>query len=119
MAQALKRFEILKSKTLFNEIFERGTRIQGKILTLICFPSSTRLVGFTVTKTCKTAAKRNYCKRLLRELFRKNKHDFGKYMFILHIKSLTNLNYNDLNNDFLEVVQKYKVFDAQVNNCCH
>lgn len=40
-------------------------------------------------------------------------------MFILHLKSLTTLNYNDLNNDFMEVIQKYKLFDAKVNNCCH
>jgi len=117
MDQSLKRFEILKSRTLFNFVFERGTRIHGKFLTLLLIRYPFRQIGFTITKSCKTAVKRNYYKRLLREIVRKNKYHFGTYIFILHLKAQTNLTYSDLSNDFMEIIEKYKSFDAQANHC--
>lgn len=119
MDQSLKRCEILKSRALFSLVFERGTRIHGKFLTLLLIRNPIRQIGFTITKTCKTAVKRNFYKRLLREIFRKNKYQFGNYIFILHLKVQTHLKYSDLSNDFMEIIEKYKSFDAQANYCGH
>jgi ribonuclease P protein component len=78
----LKKREILRGKTKFDILFDRGKRIQGKVSKcLVLFQpvdvgnAPTVTVAFVAPRTVKRAVDRIQVKRLLREVYRKNKYE--------------------------------------------
>jgi len=76
--QTLKKYEILRGRNAFTEIFRRGEKIQGRVVTLFVLPETEAQMGIAVSKKFKRAVDRNRIKRLLREIYRKNKPWFQK-----------------------------------------
>lgn len=84
MRYTLGKEERLKSKKLIEQLFEKGNRIKSAPFQLMYlslnhsgeFPIK---VGFTVPKrSIKLAVDRNRIKRLMREVYRKNKYLFSE-----------------------------------------
>ena len=81
MRHTLEKSEILRGKTQFDAVFNRGTKIEGKLVRglLILDASLGRsqnasyVVGFAVARTVQRAVDRNKLKRFLREAYRRNK----------------------------------------------
>jgi len=83
MRYTLGKEEKLKSKILIGQLFAEGKRVKAFPLQLIYLPinhdSNIPIkVGFSVPKrNIKLAVHRNSIKRLMREVYRKSKHDFS------------------------------------------
>ena len=65
----------LRARKLFLEVYERGQRVQSSFFILFGVKGATRLsrLGITATKKFGHAAARNRIKRVVREIFRKNR----------------------------------------------
>jgi ribonuclease P protein component len=81
--QKLPKAEILRKKTDFNEVFEKGSIWNGIFIKFIYINSNHRMVGFIVSKRFGNAVKRNRAKRLLREAYRKNRYAIGSIKVVL------------------------------------
>ncbi len=83
---ALLRFDLPKETRLakraeFLRVYEQGTRIEGRYMTVFVRPNGGRLHRVGVTATKKAIGKshdRNRAKRLLRESFRLSRVELGK-----------------------------------------
>jgi ribonuclease P protein component len=110
--------EKLKSKQLIKELFEKGNRVKSFPFQLIylkkehssVFPIK---VGFTVPKrSVKLAVNRNRIKRMMREVYRKNKHAFAEnlkeqYIFMFIYMTKDELEYEELEKSILKVCHKF------------
>ncbi|MBI4548283.1 MAG: ribonuclease P protein component [Ignavibacteriae bacterium] len=82
MSYTLKKSEIVRGRKAFQVIFERGRKIEGKILRCIVLEDdsgtirwqSKFMVGILISRVVKRAVDRNRMKRLIREAYRLNKY---------------------------------------------
>jgi ribonuclease P protein component len=105
--EGLSRKERLSLNRDFERVFKEGKKIWfGRFLLLIYRPNELgfRRLGLVVSKKIGTAVERNRVKRLLRELFRKNKELFpeGADLILIPHPNLKKLSYGEL----LELVKK-------------
>lgn len=81
MRHTLRKSEILRGRKNFQNVFDRGERIEGKILRCVVVKnspaegigSSNIGVAFVVPRSIRRAVDRNRVKRLMRESYRLNK----------------------------------------------
>jgi len=85
--QRLPKQEILRKKTEFKEIFEKGSIWSGDYMKCHFVESNQRTVGFVVSRRYGNAVTRNRAKRLLREVFRKKRYGIGAFRIIIMPKS--------------------------------
>lgn len=66
--------EHIRRRADFQLVYERGTRIRGRYLTIFVLPGDRDFgrLGIAATKKLGTAVERNRAKRLIREVFRRN-----------------------------------------------
>jgi|WetSurMetagenome_2_1015567.scaffolds.fasta_scaffold1613594_1 ribonuclease P protein component len=81
--EKLPKAEVLRKKTDFNEVFEKGRSWNGKILKCLYAKSNRRMVGFVVSRRYGNAVQRNRAKRLMREAYRKNRHGISGFFVVL------------------------------------
>ncbi len=106
--EGLSRKERLSLDKDFEKVFKEGKKVWiGRFLLLIYRPNGLgfRRLGLAVSRKIGTAVERNRVKRLLRELFRKNKGLFpeGADLILIPHPNLKKLSYDEL----LELVKKY------------
>ena len=120
MRFTLGKEEKLKSKTAIEQLFAEGIRIKKFPLQLVYlknmhtseFPIK---VGFTVPKrSIKLAVNRNRIKRIMREVYRKNKYLFSEklnepYVFMFIYMSNEELKYEDLERSLLKICDKFSI----------
>ncbi len=70
--QGFPRRERLR-KEEFRKVFSKGRRLSGGVLTLYVFECGERKAGFVVRRSVRGAVRRNRLKRLLREIYRRNR----------------------------------------------
>ena len=93
MPKTLKKAEILRGKKNFQIIFDRGKRIQGRLLQCLVLNDAGFLsknpprvvIGAAVGSRLKKATQRNRIKRLIRESYRLNKE-----IILSRVKNQTN-----------------------------
>jgi len=73
--QRLRPHERIRRRTDFQRVYERGVRAGGRFGTLFLLPNEQThgRFGIAATKKLGGAVQRNRAKRLLREVFRRNK----------------------------------------------
>jgi ribonuclease P protein component len=118
MSYTLGKEEKLKSKTVIEQLFAEGSRVKSFPLQLIYlqkghysqFPIK---VGFTVPKrSVKMAVNRNRIKRLMREVYRKNKQLFAEnlneqYVFMFIYMTNEEVCLNDLEQSIIKLCDKF------------
>ncbi|MEO0279327.1 MAG: ribonuclease P protein component [candidate division WOR-3 bacterium] len=97
--------ERLKKEEI-NEIFQKGEFKKGKML-LVFYRKGKGKVAFTVKKEKLKAHDRNRIKRLLREVFRRNKLLFKGYDVVIIGKSeILNSKFTELEKEIKEIWEK-------------
>ena len=73
--RTLARASRLRARKLYLEVYERGHRVPGSFFVLFGLPGGTKKsrLGITATKKFGHAVARNRIKRVVREVFRKNR----------------------------------------------
>jgi len=118
MKYKLGKEEKLKSKKLIEQLFATGNRVKSFPLQLIYLPINHKAVfpnkvGFSVPKrSVKLAVNRNKIKRLMREVYRKNKYLFTEninqqYIFMFIYTSDKEMQYVDLEKSLIKVCTKF------------
>jgi len=118
MQYTLGKEERLKSKKLIEQLFAEGKHVKAYPFRLIYLPikhDAKSLVksGFVVPKrNVKLAVNRNRIKRLMREVYRKNKHSFTEslnepYIFMFIYMAKDEINYIDLEVSLKKVCAKF------------
>jgi ribonuclease P protein component len=67
--------ERIRRRADFQLVYEKGSRIHGRLVTLFVLPNRLAVgrLGIAVTRKLGGAVQRNRAKRLIREVFRRNK----------------------------------------------
>ena len=100
----LPKNEILKGKENFNNVFKNGKLVSGVHISIKYIKSSSKKIGFVVSRKTKKAKKRNRLKRLLREIYRLNKSKFPDHYHIVLIARGTSDNFFVLQTEILDII---------------
>jgi ribonuclease P protein component len=70
-----RRHEHIRRRAEFQQVYERGTRVHGRLTTLFILANKLSIgrLGIAATKRLGGAVERNRAKRLIREVFRRHK----------------------------------------------
>ena len=108
--ERLPKNEILRGKKSFSLVFSGGDVVYGHALSLRFLPEEQRRVAFAVSKKAGNSVKRNRIKRLLREVYRKNRESIGNFWIIFIVgRKQDKLTYQKLLDEFLHLVLIAKV----------
>src|SRR5919201_5081679 len=97
-SETFTRAQHIARRTEFQRVYDRGVRIQGRFMTVFMLPNAmaiTRL-GVSATRKLGGAVVRNRAKRLVRELFRRNKLAPGFDIVIVPKRELLDTSLNAL-----------------------
>jgi ribonuclease P protein component len=104
-----KTDRILK-RDLFKRVYEEGQKIQSSHFTAFVLPNSggQARIGITATRKMGNSVERNRARRLVREVFRKNKWlvPHGVDIVINVKRSLAEASYGDLEGDFVTFLER-------------
>ena len=118
MRYTLGKEEKLKSKKAIEQLFAEGNRLNSFPIQLIYLKKKYQSefpikVGFTVPKrSVKLAVHRNRIKRVMREVYRKNKYLFSNnlkehYIFMFIYSAKEELKYEDLEFSIKKISTKF------------
>lgn len=101
----------LNKSTDFRRIFSKGKRIATRLFVIYILPNHQTFsrLGIQVQSKIGPAVRRNYIKRIVRDVFRKNKDSFRESVDIIFIagKNLVNTSYREFCEEFKKSLQKY------------
>lgn len=102
--------ERLRKRPEFRQVYAAGRRYNLPLFTIFALPTprgKTRL-GVTVTKKIGRAVERNRAKRLIREVFRRNKNRIeGSFDLVVNVKDkLVEATYREVEADFLTFIAR-------------
>ena len=120
MRFTLGKDEKLKSKKAIEQLFAEGSRIKSFPLQLVYFKTTHHTealvkVGFTVPKRAvKLAVDRIRIKRIMREVYRKNKHLFSEnlkehYVFMFIYMTNKEVNQENLESSIKNISEKFLI----------
>ncbi|HEX8185909.1 MAG TPA: ribonuclease P protein component [Blastocatellia bacterium] len=104
-----KTDRILKRDS-FKRVYGEGRKIQARHFTAFVLPNSggRPRIGITATRKMGNSVERNRARRLVREVFRKNKWLVPPGVdIVINVKrSLAEANYSDLEGDFITFLER-------------
>ena len=119
MRFTLEKADKLKSRKLIEQLFSEGDRVKSFPFHMVFLPVdyeriTSLQVGFSVPKrNIKLAVNRNRIKRLMREVYRKNKNLFSegmneKYIFMLVYTARKEMEYAELELAMQKIAGKFQ-----------
>ena len=84
--QRLPKTEIIGKRDDFRDILHEGNRFGKKYLRFFYKEADKRQVGFAVPRRFGKAVSRNRMKRLMREAYRRHRHEIGFYKIVILAK---------------------------------
>jgi ribonuclease P protein component len=102
------RGERLRRRAEFQQVYQQGTRIHGRffILFLLSRDQSVGRLGIAATKKLGGAVQRNRAKRLIREVFRRNKIARGFDVVVVPKRELLDASLTVLEAEYQNIVER-------------
>ena len=100
--------ERLRRRSEFLALYERGVRIRGRYSTLFALPNSLTIgrLGIAATRKFGGSVERNRAKRLIREVFRRNKIATGYDVVVVPKRELLKASLDALEQDYRHNLEK-------------
>ena len=110
MSVSFRKYERLRRKNEFYRVYQQGKKISSSSFMLYLdrdYNRQYRRLGITTSKKVGNAVTRNRCKRLVRELFRRNKEAFpaGSDIIVVVTREMVGKRYADLVAEFDSIHQ--------------
>ena len=104
----LRQNERIRRRTEFKEIYEKGTRIHGGYSTIFVLPNihGVGRLGIAATKKLGGAVERNRAKRLIREIFRRNKIAPGLDVVVVPRRKLLEASLSAIETDYRSTLER-------------
>ena len=105
---AFRPEERIRRRAEFQQIYARGVRIHGRYSTLFVLSTTrtTGRLGIAATKKLGGAVVRNRAKRLIREVFRRNKIASGLDVVVVPKRELLDASLTVLEADYLSTLER-------------
>ena len=114
LSQKLPKECIMKKNDAFREVIEKGRVWRGKWITIFFMKSDKAAVGFSVPKKFGKAVARNRAKRLMREVYRKNRHVLSSHRMVwIPKEDGGTLKYRNLETDIQQYIKLLKKTDGR------
>jgi ribonuclease P protein component len=103
-----ERHERIRRRAEFQQIYEQGARIHGRYSTLFVRPNTLAMgrLGIAATKKLGGAVVRNRAKRLIREVFRRNKVAPGFDVVVIPKRELLDASLIVLEADYRNLLER-------------
>jgi ribonuclease P protein component len=100
--------EHIRTRGDFERIYESGTRISGRLMTLFVRDNGGSIprLGIAATRKLGSAVVRNRAKRLVRELFRHNKPAGGVDVVVVARREMLDAPYTSLEAEFRDLYDR-------------
>ena len=107
-ARRLRPRERIRRRTDFQKIYEHGVRLRGRYSTLFVLPNELGVcrLGLTATRKLGGAVQRNRAKRLIREIFRRNKVALGYDVVVVVRRELLDASLPILEADYRNTLER-------------
>ena len=99
---AFRPAEHIRRRADFERVYDRGVRVRGRYSTLFVLPTSADFarLGIAATKKLGGSVVRNRAKRLIREVFRRNKVSGGFDVVVVPKRELLDASLTALEADY-------------------
>jgi ribonuclease P protein component len=100
--------ERIKARAQFQQIYQRGARVHSRFSTLFVLPNQLSFgrLGIAATKKLGGAVERNRAKRLIREVFRRNKVAPGFDVVVIPKRELLDATLAALEADYRTLLER-------------
>ena len=107
-AAALRAAERVRRRVEYQQIYDRGLRTHGRYLTLFTLSNNlpTGRLGIAATRKFGGAVERNRAKRLIREVFRRNKLAPGFDIVVIPKRELLDASLSALEAEFRNILER-------------
>ena len=116
---SLKKHQLLRKRSEFDRFFKSAKPFDGKYIRLYINKQAEDIqkVAFICGKYIGNAVTRNYCKRQLREVYRKNQDLWDTNIDIAFIskKNFRNTNQNIIKNEIITLLKKHEIYTHKTN----
>ena len=103
-----RRGERIRRRADFQHVYDHGVRIRGRYSTLFFLANSREVgrLGIAATRKLGGAVARNRAKRLIREIFRRNKIASGFDVVVVPKRELLDASLTVLEADYLHTLER-------------
>ena len=100
--------ERIRRRAEFKQVYERGVRIHSRYSTVFILPNQRGVgrLGIAATRKLGGAVQRNRAKRLIREVFRRNKIANGFDVVIIPKRDLLDASLSTLETDYRTLLER-------------
>ena len=100
--------ERIRRRAEYQQIYERGVRTHGRYLTLFTLSNALPVgrLGIAATRKFGGAVERNRAKRLIREVFRRNKIAAGYDVVVIPKRELLDASLSTLEADYRNLIER-------------
>ncbi len=104
--QAFRPDERIRRRAEFQQVYERGVRVHGRYSTVFLLANGRDRgrLGIAATKKLGGAVVRNRAKRLIREIFRRNKIAPGYDVVVVPKRDLLDASLTALETDYCSII---------------
>lgn len=106
--ETFRRHEHIRRRADFQRVYEHGVKIHGRLSTLFVLPNDLAVgrLGIAATKKIGGAVQRNRAKRLIREVFRRNKITPGFDLVVVPKRDLLAATLNTIEAEYRHSVER-------------
>jgi ribonuclease P protein component len=104
----LSRIERVRRRAEYQAIYDRGQKVHGRYLTLFTLVNAAPIgrLGIAATRKLGGAVERNRAKRLIREVFRRNKLAPGFDVVVVPKRELLDASLSALEAEFRSILER-------------